>query len=101
MADRGCDRQFESLEGLRDLGLELSHNAFCCGAKPATYVVGARQLWVLAALADFATKLQRAEDYNEPPERKARLHESLRETLDRFWATPLDTSVIRLHEDGY
>ncbi len=102
MRSRSTDRKFETLEGLVELGLELSPKVFGRDYehRPPTYVVNAQQLYVLANLADYAVKLHRADDYSEP-ERKASLHQDLRETLDRFWDTPLDTSVIRLHEEGY
>ena len=101
MKSRSTDREFETLEGLFDLTLELSPKVFPRGNnRPTTYTVNARQLYVLAELADYAIKLRRANDYNEP-EREAKLHQSLQETIDRFWETPLDTTVIRLHEDGY
>lgn len=90
-------REFETLEGLEELKLELSPKVFLRpeGSSPVTYTVGARQLYVLAELAGLAVALRSAESYDYPPERKQRLHTALHESLERFWDTPLDDSVIR------
>ena len=90
-------RKFETLEGLEELKLELNPKVFLRpeGSSPVTYTVGARQLYVLAELAGFAVALRTAEDFDYTPEQKKRLHTALYESLERFWETPLDDSVIR------
>ncbi len=90
------DQKFLTLKGLDDLEHELAHYFFIrTSVTPAiTYSIGVRQLYVLTRLAGFAIELQRADDYDHSPDRKAGLHADLRKCLDSFWETPLDYRFI-------